>query len=751
MNPDNHQIKPAGANTLRVEGHDKLRGKAQYVDDVNFPGMIYGATVRSTIQRGIFKDLIFEEGINWQEFTIVTAQDIPGNNYVAMIENDWPYLIDKGQEIKFNGEALALIAHPDKYLLQKALKHIKATYKELSPINSIEEARNNHKPALRQKNNLIKEYLIDKGDVDKVWSKAHKIVEGSYATGAQEQLYIENNGMIAMANEQEGVTVWGSLQCPYYIHDALMALFNWPEDKVRVIQMETGGGFGGKEEFPSLLAGHASLLAFKAKRPVKMIYSRSEDMAYTTKRHPSLTKIKTAVDKSGKILAQEIEFNLDGGAYVTLTPVVLSRGAIHAPGPYQCPHVRVLARAYATNHFPYGAFRGFGAPQSIFALERHLDVVAAKLKMDPIDFRRKNFLLKGELTATGQKIDELIDFNTLMDKALEHAHYYDKLLKYKKENQQGPIKRGLGVASFMHGAGFTGSGEVMLASQASVTLNAKGQVVGLASSVEMGQGKNTIFTQIMAKKLGLNTCDIVIQRPDTKYVPDSGPTVASRTCMVVGKLLEKACGKLLAHLQKEASLPKNYTADEFKQVAKKYFEEKGPPLLTAKYQPPQNVFWDDQKYQGDAYATYAWAVYVADVEVNTLTYETKVHHFTAVQEIGHALNPLLAKGQIEGGVAQAIGMAIYEKVRLKDGVMINNQMTNYIMPTAADVPQIDVYFEEWNKQHGPSGAKGIGELPMDGPAPAILNAITNALGEKLKTPLHFTPFLPEDLMLTLGE
>lgn len=734
-------------NIRRTEGFQKLTGQAIYTDDwgeKEFPNLIYGATVRASVARATLQEITFLPGIPWEQFTVVTASDIPGKNYLAIIENDWPFLVEKN--INHYGEALALIAHPDRHLLQKALGHIKIKYQELPAVLNLHESMQKNE-IIYKEDNLLKKYLISKGDVDSVWKKAFKIVEGTYQTGAQEHLYIEPNGMIASYHQESGVQIWGSLQCPYYIQQALMPLFDLGPDKIRIIQMETGGGFGGKEEFPSLLAGHAALLAYKSKRPVKMIYSRSEDMANTTKRHPSLTKHKTAVDKEGKILAMDIDFNLDGGAYLTLSSVVLSRGAIHSAGPYFCPNIRVQAKAYATNNFPYGAFRGFGAPQSIFALERHLDVVAQSLNICPLSFRRKNFIQSKETTATGQTLRELVDFNTLLDLALEKSGYYEKIEKFKEENKLSPIKKGMGIASFMHGAGFTGSGEVFLESEAEIKTSENGQIIVLSSSVEMGQGKNTIFTQIVSEALNIFSEDIIIHRPDTKFVPDSGPTVASRTTMVVGKLLEKACLKLRQFLISHYGLKENYHRDDFIAAVKKHYQEEGAFSQKMSYEAPPTIHWDEQNYQGDAYATFAWAVYIAEVEVNTITYESKVTNFYAVQEIGKVMNQIMAEGQIEGGIVQAIGMALYEKVQMQKGAMINNQMTNYIIPTSLDVPHIEVYFEEWNKNYGPKGAKGIGELPLDGPSPAILNAIFNACGI---SPTKI-PFLPEDFMELEGK
>ncbi|HEX9424406.1 MAG TPA: molybdopterin cofactor-binding domain-containing protein [Pyrinomonadaceae bacterium] len=601
--------------------------------------------------------------------------------------------------------------------------------------------------------NIFKSFLVDKGNVDDVWAKADFVVEGVYHTGAQEQLYIENNGAIAIANPNEGVTVWGSMQCPYYVHKALVKLFGLPQEKIRVIQTETGGGFGGKEEYPSMIAGHAALLSWKSGRPVKMIYDRAEDMVATTKRHPSRTRHKTAVSKDGKLLAMEIEFNIDGGAYCTLSPVVLSRGTIHAAGPYYCPNVRIRSSAVATNVPPHGAFRGFGAPQSIFALERQFERVAKTLGLTPDEFRRRNFVHEGQTTATSQVIREKVDMNHLLDRAFELTDYHEKTQRFARENGKGQsagtdgrsrsrIQKGIGFASFMHGAGFTGSGEVYLESVVGAEATAEGRVRILAASTEIGQGTNTIFSQIAAEALGVDSDLIEVSQPDTANVPNSGPTVASRTCMVVGKLVESAVIGLKQTLLGSGLLQEAYDSRQFQEACRNYIKSFGPLKAFSKYQPPPNVHWDDEKYQGDAYGAYAWAVYVAEVSVDTLTYEARVEDFVAVQEVGRVMNPVLAAGQIEGGVAQAIGFTLFENVVWQDGRMANGQMTNYIMPTAADIPPIRVYFEENPYAYGPGGAKGIGELPMDGAAPAILNAIENATGVSF----NHVPLMPEAML-----
>src|SRR2546421_6934999 len=537
-----------GKSIPRKEGRTKVTGQALYVDDVTFPGMLHGVTVRSSVSRGRIKSISFDQppataggsdcNIPWDEFTIVTAKDIPGENYVALILNDQPYLADK--IVNHPEEPIVLLAHHDKYLLEEARRHVSIEYEEMPAVFSLQNSLA-QKEIIWGEDNVFKKFLVDKGNVDDVWSKAEFIVEGEYETGAQEQLYIENNGAIAMANPDDGVTVWGSMQCPYYIHKALIKLFGLPEEKIRVIQTETGGGFGGKEEYPSMIAGHAALLAWKSGLPVKMIYDRAEDMVVTTKRHPSHTRHKTAVTKDGKLLAQEIEFVIDGGAYCTLSPVVLSRGTIHAARPYFCPNVRVKSTAVATDGPPHGAVIGFGAPQSIFALERHMDKVAHAIGLSPEEFRRRNFIKAGETTATNQVIREKVDLDGLMNRAFELSDYYAKRERFAKENvaqavslrSQIPtnrdlrhIKRGIGFASFMRGAGFTGSGEVYLQSVVGAEATAEGQVRILAASTEIGQGTNTIFAQIAAETLGIDYDLIEVVQPDTAQVPNSGPTVA---------------------------------------------------------------------------------------------------------------------------------------------------------------------------------------------------------------------------------
>jgi CO/xanthine dehydrogenase Mo-binding subunit len=729
---------------LRKEGAAKVLGRAQYVDDITLPGMWFGATVRSTIPRGRITSITFDPAIPWQEFTIVSAADIPGENTIVHLTKDHPCLAST--HVNHAEEPILLLAHPNRSVLPAAVAAVHITYEELPAIYTIEDSEKKEHIIWGEGDqaNTFKTYLMQKNQTpipDEIWQKADFIVEGEYRTGAQEQLYIENNGVIAEYDAESGVTVRGSMQCPFYLVHALELVFNLPAEKCRVIQTETGGAFGGKEDFPSVIGSHAALLAMKSGHPVKLCYDRAEDMAATTKRHPSRTRHRTAVSKQGKLLAGEIDFAIDGGAYATLSPVVLSRGTIHAPGPYHWPYITVRAKAMATNIPPHGAFRGFGAPQSIFALERHMDKIAKVVGLTPEELRRRNFLSTGDHTATGQLLSDPVDMQHLLSRALKESDYYAKRAEFDRENPTSTIKRGIGFATFFHGAGFTGSGERRLNSLVEIELTPEGQPRLLVSSTEFGQGTNTILCQVAAQTLHLPYDQIIIAQPDTTHVPNSGPTVASRTAMIVGKLVERAAQSLCATLVASGHLAQDYTPEDFRRAAFDYLAQHGALKSEARYESPEGIFWDDETYSGEAYPAYAWAVYVAEVAVDTTTYTATATNFRTLQEVGKVLHRILAAGQIEGGVAQGIGYALYEKCLWHNGHLANNQMTNYIMPTSADIPPIHVTFEEVPSPHGPGGAKGIGELPMDGPAPAILNAIEHATGVSFNE----IPLLPEDI------
>jgi CO/xanthine dehydrogenase Mo-binding subunit len=715
-----------GTRPLRREGPAKLTGEARYADDLVFPGAWYGATIRSTDAHATFLALDLDPAFDWSKVVVVTAADIPGDNIVSSIKDDQPILVPVGGEIRHHAEPLALLAAPDRATL-RAARHAASPRTEKLPA-VFDPLVSDHQFAA---------YELVAGDPEAAFAAADLVLEGEYRVGHQEQLYIENNAMIAVPHDNGGVTVHGSLQCPYYVHAALKRGLALDDEAARVIQAETGGGFGGKEEYPSILALHAALLAGKAGRPVRMIYDRHEDIAATTKRHPAIVRHRTGVTHDGRLIAQDIEVVMDGGAYCTLTPVVLSRGAIHAGGPYRCPNVRIRARATRTNTPPNGAFRGFGAPQVQFAAETHLNRIAEMLALSPLEIRRRNVYRIGDTTPTGQVLRDSVAGEEVLERAAEAGEFerlrarHDAARNARTGSGAVPgsptrtgrdrIAGGVGLALAWHGAGFTGSGEVKLASVASLELTAEGEIRILTASTEMGQGTRTIFPQLVADALRVPYEAVELAPQDTAFVPDSGPTVASRTAMVVGGLLIKAAQRLRTEV--EAS-----TDGIFAATYRDYARAHGPLRVDQQFEPYPGVGFDDATYRGDAYPAFGWAACVARVDVDLDTGEVFVRDVVAADDVGRVIHPVLAEGQVEGGTLQAVGYATIEEIKLRDGRYLNDRLATYIIPTSLDAPRITTILVEAPFAGAPHGAKGVGELPMDVGAPAVVAAIADATG-----------------------
>ncbi len=733
-----------GVAPLRREGPSKLTGAAKYADDLVFPGAWFGVTIRSTDAHARFLALDLDPAFDWSTCVVVTAADIPGDNIVSSIKSDQPILVPIGGEIQHHAEALALIAAPDRATLRSARHHANARTEPLPAVFDPLESQH-----------VFAEYTIGVADVDAAFAAADLVLEGEYRVGHQEQLYIENNAMIAVPRDDGGVAVHGSLQCPYYVHAALKRGLGMTDEQAQVVQAETGGGFGGKEEYPSVIGLHAALLAGKAGRPVRMIYDRHEDIAATTKRHPAIVRHRTGVTRDGKLVAQDIEVVMDGGAYCTLTPVVLSRGALHAGGPYRCPNVRIRARATRTNTPPNGAFRGFGAPQTEFAAETHLNRIAEALGLSPLEIRRRNVYVSGDVTPTGQILRESVAGEEVLERAAE-ASEFERLRTRLASERTGRVgsgtipgsalrtgvertASGIGIALAWHGAGFTGSGEVHLASVASVELTAAGAIRILTASTEMGQGTRTIFPQLVSDALGVPFDDVEIAPQDTAFVPDSGPTVASRTAMVVGGLLIQAAQRLRADV--EAA-----TGGSFADTYRAHAAAHGPIRIDQRFKPYPGVPFDDATYTGDAYPAFGWAACVARVDVDLDTGEVHVRDVVAADDIGTVIHPILAEGQVEGGTLQAVGYATIEEIKLRDGRYLNDRLATYIIPTALDAPRISTILVEAPFGSVPHGAKGVGELPMDVGAPAVVAAIADATGVWI----HDLPASPERILAAMA-
>ncbi|HEX5579539.1 MAG TPA: xanthine dehydrogenase family protein molybdopterin-binding subunit, partial [Candidatus Limnocylindria bacterium] len=717
----------ASGAPLRREGPDKLTGLAKYADDLVFPGAWYGATIRSSEPHARLLGIDLDDAFDWSRVVVVTADDIPGENIVSLIDDDQPVLVPIGGEIRHQAEPVTLIAAPDRSTVREARRHVSLRTERLAAV--FDPLQSGHQFA---------QYTVARGDAAAAMAQAHTVIEGTYRVGHQEQLYIENQAMIAVPREDGGITVHGSLQCPYYIHKAMKRALRMGDELAVVVQAETGGGFGGKEEYPSMIALHAALLALKCHKPVRMIYDRHEDISATTKRHPAVVRYRSGVTADGELIAQEIEVIMDGGAYCTLTPVVLSRGTLHAGGPYRCDNVRITGRAMATNTPPNGAFRGFGAPQTEFAAEMQVNRIAEALGESPLELRRRWVYVEGDTTPTGQVLRESVGGSEVLEAAAEASAFdtHRQRTAEAREMRGSGARRasGIGLALAWHGAGFTGSGEVKLASVASVELTDDHRIRILTASTEMGQGTKTIFPQLVADTLGVEYDEVEIAPQDTSIVPDSGPTVASRTAMVVGGLLIRAAEGLRAQVEEETG----------RSFAESYREAR-PRRVDERFTPYPGVQFDDATYTGDAYPAFGWAAAVARVEVDLDTAEVTVREYVSADDIGRVIHPVLAEGQVEGGSLQAIGYATIEEMKLVDGRYLNDRLATYLIPTALDAPHIRTILVEAPYSGSPHGAKGVGELPMDVGAPAVVAAIHDATGVWI----HDLPATPERILAAL--
>jgi CO/xanthine dehydrogenase Mo-binding subunit len=734
-----------GASLPRVDGTAKVTGKARYLDDLDVAGVWHGVTVRSKVPHGVLEGFDRDPAFDWAQVVVATAEDIPGANSIRLIEDDQIAMVPIGGTVMHVDEALAVVAAPTRALAFAAAKALKPRIKALPAVLSIDDALA-VKETLYGTDNVFKQFLIRKGhasdaDFETHFARAAKVIEGTYVTSPQEQMYIETQAMLA--EYRDGTFfITGSMQCPYYVHKAMKHFLGCDADGVVITQSVTGGGFGGKEEYPSMLAAHTATIAKKAGRPVKIVYDRDEDIAATTKRHPSRTHHRLAVDEQGEILAIDVDVVMDGGAYLTLSPVVLSRGVLHAAGPYRCPVTRIRGRCVATNYPPHGAFRGFGAPQTTFPYERQIEKLARARGEDPFAIRRRLALRSGDSTATGQVLGVSVGSDEVLD-AVERVAGQPPERDGSNDNG-APVKRGRGYAFYFHGAGFTGSGEQRLAGKAAVVATTNGFEVR-SSSTDIGQGVITMFTQIAAGALGVEASRITVVDPSTAHVPDSGPTVASRTCMVVGGVIDRAGRALRQKLEAwgaEHGMP-SASCDELGVI---YASQHGELAETVMYEPPPGIQWDDVTYTGSAYPVFGWACCLVDVSVDLDTYEITIDRCVQAIDVGKAINPNIVKGQIEGGTLQALGWAVIENVIYKDGRVWNASMTNCIVPTFADAPDLETIIVEVPYPFGPSGAKGVGEIPMDGPAAAVANAVHDALGVAFDT----LPLSPESLARGLG-
>ncbi len=683
----------------RMDSHGKTGGQLKYISDYQFPNLLYARTLRSERVRARITKISLPEFPDGYHY--VDASDIPagGRNCVEMIEADWRAFAT--DDVRFYGETIALVVGPDRQEVIRLLEQIKVEYEDLEAATTIEEALELKGGPIHGEDNLFTNYHIEKGNPTDAFARATRVVEDEIRTGVQEQVYIEPQGVVA-AVENGKLTVYATTQCPFYIRHSVSAALGYSEDDVRVRQTPTGGGFGGKEHYPDVLAVPAAVAALKTGRPVQLIFERVEDMTVTSKRHASRIRLRTALDSDNNILALDIDAVIDAGAYESSSRVVLQRCMFTGNGVYDFPNVRVHGRAVATNTVPADAFRGFGAPQGLFAIETHMSHIAREIGVDEDEFRMRYWIKNGGRTVTNGTLREDVKLDELLARVKELSDYDRKNAEYTRGSG-----RGIALAFVQHGSGFTGSGERdIIKAKVKLRRTAAGEVVVHASNVEIGQGIDTAFRKIAGGVLDIPYTEIQLVNTDTDATPDSGPTCASRSASVVGYLVQEAARKL-----------------------KNRWDEEGELEVFQEYAHPSGLNWDPLTLQGDAYPTHAWGVKAVEVEVDPVTLEIKVEGIFCAFDIGRAIDELVIEGQIHGGMLQGLGYATIEKMENKGGRFQQVTMADYCIPTSLDFPSgIKSALVDNPYEFGPSGAKGAGEVVLDGAAPALALAVQKALG-----------------------
>jgi len=831
-----------GKRVNRSEAVDRVTGAGLFTDDLSYTGMLHAAVVRSPVARGEIQQIEATGALKMKGVEgVFTSKDIPGRNSVPIILDDQPFLAEK--YVNYAGEPIAVVVASDRRTARAAALKVKVKIKRLTPLLSPLEARNHPTVHLFGKDNVFRHLKIRRGDTDRAFKSCDVIVENEYRTPYQEHVYIEPLAMIAIPHPDGIIEIRGSMQCPFYVRNAVTRVLGLPESNVWVIQTATGGAFGGKEDVPSLPACQVALPAWKLRKPIKLVYDRTEDMMSTSKRHPSWVHYKSGATKDGVLRAVEVEYVIDGGAYSTLSPPVLFRGTVHSAGPYRCDNIKVDSYAVATNKVPTGAFRGFGLPQILFAAECQMDMLAEKLGLDPVEFRRRNLLRVGDRTVTGQKLLNSVGLEETLDKVLQSSGWSprSKGAWRKKDAEDGGVRGknagvvgskdvignkqaglqnkeedgddgvGFGFSTIFYGVGLGAAGKQLARTGANVILHADGSVLFSVGTTELGQGMTTVLSQIVADELGVTFESVRMTAPDTSRVPDSGPTVASRCTTMSGNALRNACKKIRDVLVEEAAemlgcpahkirmdegvvVAEGPVAGNITSVEKDPVPGSSGPVLGSggpvakggvgagstppgasvraekislplhdvikscvskqrqlfadgwQVSPPTS--FDGETGQGDAYMVYAWATNLVKVKVDKETGEVSVLKVWSAHDVGKAINPCAAEGQIEGGVIQGLGFALMEDMSVdSDGRILNPNLSTYLIPTAEDAAEIEPIIVEHAYPEGPYGAKGFAEQPLMGIAPAVANAVYDAVGVRIKE----LPLTPERVWRALKE
>ena len=752
---DDHVV---GKPFPRCDAKDKAFGNTKYADDYFLPGMLYGKVLRSEYAAAEILSIDPKKAEKLSGVrAVMTAKDIPHNETITRFgqthtvggfEGLYRILADK--KVRFMGEGVALVAADTQAIADEAVKLIRVNYKPLPGVfDPIEALKPEAYKVGEETSNLVCYYKVRQGNIKEGFASSDVIVENTYRVPAQDHAYIEPEAGLAWIDDDGVVTIQVCTQVIEHFRE-IAEVLGLPYNKVRVKGTWIGGGFGGKEDIT--VETYLALLTWKTKKPVKLVYSREESIICHGKRHPYVMKYKTGATRDGKLMALEAKLLSDAGAYVYLSPWVLLYSTVGAAGPYKIPHIKIDARTVLTNNTFSSAFRGFGVPQVCFAYESQMDELAGRLNLSPLELRRRNYLKKGDATATGYVLEHYAAFPETAEKALA-------ALGEKSKSKNPAVKIGQGIGSSM-----TSYGRMVFlhdTSRSYVGMEMDGSVTVRCGVQDLGGGQASSLTQIAAEVLGVSMDDVRVYVADTALTPIAGTTTATRQLYMSGnatsmaaqevrkRLLEKA-GEILQSKPEGLELRNRKVrmkedperSVSLKNVVKACASAGIPLFHIAQFNAPSRELVDFKKGQGQVFPDFAFGTHAAEVAVDVETGKIGVLKLVACFDVGKAINPQAVEGQLEGGTIQGMGYALLEDVILEKGMTRTPSFSEYLIPTALDVADVRCILLESEDGIGPFGAKGVGEPSLVSAAPALVNAVKDAVG----TRIFDLPLTPEKIL-----
>ena len=744
-------MKVMGEGIPRPDGPEKARGATRYLPDIELPGMLHACMVLARRPHARIESISLARALSAGGVECVAAgPDVPGENQVGLLASDQHlFACDR---VRYEGDCIAVVGAADPDAARMGASLVEVGYEDLPVLADIEAAMSPGAPAIHDGGNTAVDRTLLKGDIEKGERESDIVIDEVLYSPVQEHAYLETQGALAVPGTGGAIEIFVTGQCPFYVREAVARCLGVSLSRVRVVQVPLGGGFGGKEDVPSEIAARAAVLAVKSGRPVRLVLSREDDIISSSKRHPMRMHYRLGCTRDGLLRFMDVDIAAGVGAYATLSPIVLYRATVHAPGPYEMPNVRVRTRGYYTNAAPSGAMRGFGQPQVCFGCESVMDEAAKALGMDPIEFRLKNALRVGSRTATDQRLAESVGFEDTLRSA---SGFMRKALKAERnDGAREPAHkaeervRAFGAASMFYGVSLGAIGRAIDRGGAKVEILKDGSVSVFIGCTEMGQGALTVVGQIAAEALGIEPGRVTVHPVDTHVIPDSGPTVASRTTIISGNAVVDACRKIQMRMEDAASTMLGGKAGlvaveglfrrgasgeavSFDEVVGECFRRRVDLADMGWYAVPECSV-DEDTCQGKAYHVYSFATQVVEVEVDKGTGRIDVLRVYASHDSGRIVNRVLATAQVEGGVAQGVGLALTENLTESGGRVTSADFSTYLLPTALDVcDDIEIDFVESLSSDGPFGVKGLGEPATIPAAAAIANAVSNALGRRV--------------------